>query len=393
MSLSGNSRVNEIFVIGGATVYEQALKSYSEHCKLVILTRIGKDFEADTFMPKIPCDEADAPFTKLHVSKTYQHQDITYDYCFIGNKKLLIAKPELIPTRLMAKYPRHAEMQYLEAIKDIIETGSTKDDRTGVGIIGKFGYQMRYDLEESFPILTTKDVFWRGVAEELIWFVKGDTNAKHLSDKKIRIWDGNASREFLDKIGLKEREEWDLGPVYGFQWRHFGAAYQTMHDDYSGQGFDQLADVIKQIKENPTSRRILMSAWNAADLKKMALPPCHILAQFYVTADGRLSCQMYQRSCDMGLGVPFNIASYSLLTCMLAQVCGLRRGEFIHCLGDAHVYLNHVEPLKEQLQRYPFPFPQLAINPEVTKIEDFKFSDFKLVNYTCHPKIKMEMAV
>lgn len=248
-------------------------------------------------------------------------------------------------------------MQYLEIIKDIIESGSSKDDRTGVGIIGKFGYQMRYDLEESFPILTTKDVFWRGVAEELIWFAKGDTNAKHLSDKKIRIWDGNASREFLDKIGLTEREEWDLGPVYGFQWRHFGAEYKTMHDDYEGQGVDQLAEVIKQIKEQPTSRRILMSAWNASDLTKMALPPCHILAQFYVTADGRLSCQMYQRSCDMGLGVPFNIASYSLLTCMLAQICGLRRGEFIHCLGDAHVYKNHIEPLKEQLTRYPYPFP------------------------------------
>ena len=284
-------------------------------------------------------------------------------------------------------------MQYLEIIKDIIETGSEKSDRTGVGIVGKFGYQMRFDLSESFPLLTTKDVFWRGVAEELVWFVKGDTNAKHLSDKKIRIWDGNASRQFLDGIGLNHREEWDLGPVYGFQWRHFGAAYDTMHSDYSGQGFDQLADVIKQLKHNPTSRRIVMSAWNAADLSKMALPPCHLLAQFYVTADGRLSCQMYQRSCDMGLGVPFNIASYSLLTCMLAQVCGLKRGEFVHVLGDAHVYRNHVEPLQEQLKRYPHPFPQLVLNPDITEIEDFKFSDFKIINYTCHPKIKMEMAV
>ena len=216
---------------------------------------------------------------------------------------------------------------------------------------------MRFDLGESFPILTTKDVFWRGVAEELIWFVRGETNAKLLSDKKIKIWDGNASREFLDKQGLTEREEWDLGPVYGFQWRHFGADYTTMHADYTNQGFDQLAEVIKQLKTNPTSRRILMSAWNASDLTKMALPPCHILAQFYVTADNKLSCQMYQRSCDMGLGVPFNIASYSLLTCMLAQVCGLKRGEFIHCLGDAHVYKNHVEPLMEQLKRHPMPFP------------------------------------
>lgn len=218
-SLAANPRVNEIFVIGGASVYEQALKQYGDQCKLVILTRINKAFpEADTFMPRIPCDDETegAPFTKLYISQTYSHKDITYDYCFLGNRKLLQQRTDLIPTRLMEKYPKHPEMQYLEIIKDIIETGAAKGDRTGVGIIGKFGYQMRFDLEESFPLLTTKDVFWRGVAEELIWFVKGDTNAKHLSDKKIRIWDGNASREFLDKIGLTEREEWDLGPVYGF---------------------------------------------------------------------------------------------------------------------------------------------------------------------------------
>jgi dihydrofolate reductase / thymidylate synthase len=166
--------------------------------------------------------------------------------------------------------------------------------------------------------LTTKDVFWRGVAEELVWFCEGNTNAKDLSDKKIRIWDGNASREFLDKIGLKDREEWDLGPVYGFQWRHFGAEYKTMHDSYEGQGVDQLASIINQIKNEPNSRRMVMIAWNPSALPEMALPPCHIMAQFYVTADKRLSCQMYQRSCDMGLGIPFNIASYSLLTCMLA---------------------------------------------------------------------------
>ena len=169
-------------------------------------------------------------------------------------------------------------MQYLETIKEVMETGSQKDDRTGTGVFSKFGYQMRYDLSESFPMLTTKDVFWRGVAQELIWFLNGDTNAKLLSDKKIRIWDGNASREFLDKIGLTEREEWDLGPVYGFQWRHFGAEYKTMHDNYEGQGVDQLAALIKQLKEDPNSRRILMTAWNPSALPEMALPPCHILA-------------------------------------------------------------------------------------------------------------------
>jgi len=235
-ALSANPKINEIFIIGGNSLYETALKQMGEHCKLVILTRIGKTFEADTFFPRLTTDDTDATsiFTKLHVSRTYSHKDITFDYCFIGNKKLLSQKPELIPTRLLEKYPRHPEMQYLEIIKDIIETGSVKEDRTGVGIVGKFGYQMRYDLEESFPILTTKDVFWRGVAEELIWFVQGNTNAKLLSDKKVKIWDGNASREFLDKIGLGHREEWDLGPVYGFQWRHFGAEYKDMHADYTG---------------------------------------------------------------------------------------------------------------------------------------------------------------
>jgi dihydrofolate reductase / thymidylate synthase len=231
-------------------------------------------------------------------------------------------KPELIPTKLMAKYPKHPEMQYLEIIENVIETGKFKDDRTGTGIYTKFGHQMRYDLQHSFPVLTTKDVFWRGVAEELLWFVKGETNAKLLSDKKIKIWDGNASREFLDNLGLKDREEWDLGPVYGFQWRHFGAKYDTMHKDYTNEGVDQLAQIINTIKTNPNSRRIVMTAWNPSAIPEMALPPCHIFAQFYVSGDEvgkqKLSCQMYQRSCDLGLGVPFNIASYALLTCMLA---------------------------------------------------------------------------
>ena len=222
----------------------------------------------------------------------------------------------------MAKYPKHPEMQYLEIIENVIETGKFKDDRTGTGIYTKFGHQMRYDLQHSFPVLTTKDVFWRGVAEELLWFVKGETNAKLLSDKKIKIWDGNASREFLDNLGLKDREEWDLGPVYGFQWRHFGAKYETMHKDYTNEGVDQLAQIINTIKTNPNSRRIVMTAWNPSAIPEMALPPCHIFAQFYVSGDEvgkqKLSCQMYQRSCDLGLGVPFNIASYALLTCMLA---------------------------------------------------------------------------
>jgi thymidylate synthase len=254
---------------------------------------------------------------------------------------------------------------------------------------------MRFSLRDGvFPLLTTKRTFWRGVAEELIWFVRGDTYAKNLSDRGVHIWDGNGSKAFLEQRGLGHRVEGDLGPVYGFQWRHFGAEYIDHAADYTGKGVDQLAEVIRLIKENPTSRRIVMSAWNPKDMPQMALPPCHMLAQFYVdTERGELSCQMYQRSADMGLGVPFNIASYSLLTRMIAHCTGLKAGEFVHVIGDAHVYLNHVEPLREQLTREPRPFPTLKINTEERDIDKLKYEDFEIVGYKPHKRIKMKMAV
>lgn len=256
-----------------------------------------------------------------------------------------------------------------------------------------FGAQMRFDLRNgTFPLLTTKKVFWRGIAEELLWFIAGSTDAKLLQAKKVRIWDGNSTREFLDKAGFPDREEGDLGPVYGFQWRHFGAQYKTCNDNYDGQGIDQLRDVIERIRKNPSDRRMIMCAWNAVDIPQMALPPCHCLVQFYV-ADGELSCQLYQRSADMGLGVPFNIASYALLTHMVAHITGLKTGDFIHTLGDAHVYLNHIEPLQEQLTRYPKTFPTLRIKRKVEQIEDFVFDDFEMLNYESYPAVKMEMAI
>eukprot|EP00041_Stephanoeca_diplocostata_P005867 m.69734 g.69734 ORF g.69734 m.69734 type:complete len:329 (+) comp16045_c0_seq5:191-1177(+) len=288
--------------------------------------------------------------------------------------------------------PDHDEYQYMNLIKNILRTGKTKGDRTGTGTISIFGAQMRFNLRESFPLLTTKSVFFRGVAEELLWFVKGSTSAKELSEKNVKIWDANGSRKFLDDNGLGHREEGDLGPVYGFQWRHFGAEYTDMHADYSGQGVDQLAAVIETIKTNPNSRRIIMSAWNPPDLPKMALPPCHTMCQFFVL-DGELSCQLYQRSGDMGLGVPFNIASYALLTVMIAHVCGLRPGDFVHTLGDAHVYSNHVDALHVQLERTPRPFPKLNIKRQISSIDDFKYEDFELEGYKPHPKIAMKMAV
>ena len=392
------SGVEKVFVIGGAQVYAEAMKS--PHCQALHLTEVTppvdepEKYKCDAFLPAI-----DPAKFKLYASaKPVREKDgatvqfLTYFGVDPGTGKFRSPGSKVLPAGAVAKGVKHEEMQYLDLIKEIMEEGNVKGDRTGTGTISKFGCQMRFDLRRSFPLLTTKRVFWRGVAEELIWFVKGCTSAKLLQDKDIHIWDGNGSREYLDSVGLGHREEGDLGPVYGFQWRHFGAEYKDMHADYTGQGVDQLAEVIDKIKNNPNDRRILLTAWNPAALKEMALPPCHMFCQFYV-ANGELSCQMYQRSCDMGLGVPFNIASYSLLTCMIAQVCGLKPGDFVHCCGDTHVYSNHVEPLYTQLENEPRPFPTLKINPEKKDIDSFEFSDFEIVGYDPCPRIEMKMAV
>jgi len=288
---------------------------------------------------------------------------------------------------------QHEEYQYLNLIRKVIDEGVLRDDRTGIGTRSIFGSQMRFSLRDGvIPVLTTKRIFWKGVLKELLWFISGDTSSLTLSNDGVKIWDGNGCRQFLDSLGFLDREEGDLGPIYGFQWRYFGAEYVDMHTDYTGQGVDQLQDCIETIKNNPNSRRIILSAWNPSMLKQMALPPCHVMCQFYV-ANGELSCMMYQRSCDMGLGVPFNIASYSLLTHMIAHVCGLKPGEFIHTLGDVHVYTNHVEPLEEQLKRTPRQFPKLDIKRKVDNIDDFVYEDFELLDYNPDKPIKMEMAL
>jgi thymidylate synthase len=235
-------------------------------------------------------------------------------------------------------------------------------------------------------------MFVRGLIEELLWFISGSTNANILSEKGVKIWDPNGSRKYLDSLGLTHREEGDLGPIYSFQWRHFGAQYVNMHTDYTNKGVDQLMNIISTLKTNPNDRRMILCSWNPPDLPIQALPPCHVLCQFYVS-NGELSCQMYQRSCDMGLGVPFNIASYALLTKILAHVCGLKCGDFIHTLGDAHVYKNHISALNIQLLRKPRPFPKLLITTSNTDIEKFKIDDFKLVDYEPFDKINMEMSV
>ena len=262
--------------------------------------------------------------------------------------------------------------QYQELLQHILDKGTKKEDRTGTGTISVFGYQMRFNLEEGFPLVTTKKLHLRSIIHELLWFLAGDTNVKYLQDNKVRIWD-----EWADENG-------ELGPVYGKQWRSW-----TTRD---GGSIDQIVQAVETLKKNPDSRRIIVSAWNVEDLPKMALAPCHCLFQFYV-ADGKLSCQLYQRSADTFLGVPFNIASYALLTLMMAQVCGLKPGDFVHTFGDVHLYLNHLEQAELQLSRELRPLPQMKINPDVTSIFDFKYEDFELIGYDPHPHIKAEVSV
>ena len=286
--------------------------------------------------------------------------------------------------------------QYINLIKDVLEKGTYKSDRTGTGTISYFGYQMRFDLSDGFPLVTTKKVFLKGIIHELLWFIKGDTNIKYLVDNGVKIWNewpyktysessefkGETLEEFVEKIKNEPgfAEKWgNLGPVYGKQWRNFN-------------GVDQLANIIEQIKTNPNSRRLIVSSWNPVDIPSMALPPCHSLYQFYVN-DGKLSLQLYQRSGDIFLGIPFNIASYSLLLMIVADLCGLKPGTFVHTIGDAHIYSNHIDQVKLQISREPYPLPQMIIKNHHDRIEDYVFEDFELVNYQCHARIKGEVAV
>lgn len=262
--------------------------------------------------------------------------------------------------------------QYLDLMQTVLDRGVRKEDRTGVGTLSVFGYQNRYNLAEGFPAVTTKKLHLRSIIHELLWFLQGDTNIGYLRDNRVTIWD-----EWADENG-------DLGPVYGYQWRSWPGP--------DGRSYDQIGLLIDRIKKNPHSRRHIVSGWNVAFVDEMALPPCHTLFQFYVS-EGKLSCQLYQRSADVFLGVPFNIASYALLTMMVAQVTGYEAGEFVHTFGDAHLYLNHLDQARLQLTREPYPLPQMAVNPDVENIFDFRFEDFELRNYQCHPHIKAPIAV
>jgi len=287
----------------------------------------------------------------------------------------------------------HEEQQYLDLIKRLFSNGSKEMSRNG-NVISTFGNMMRFSLKDGYlPLLTTKKVAWKTCFKELFWFIKGSTNNQELKDQNVHIWDANASREFLDSRNLTYEEN-DLGPVYGHQWRHFNASYENCHNNYSGKGVDQLQNIIDMLKDptQRTSRRMIISAWNPCQIDQMALPPCHILFQFYVRENKYLSCSMYQRSGDVGLGVPFNIASYSLLTHIIAKHCGLIADEFVYFLGNAHIYEEHIEPLKRQVERLPYEFPQIKINKVHDSIEEYTLDDITWISeYTFHQPIKMNM--
>ncbi len=286
----------------------------------------------------------------------------------------------------------HPELQYLGLIKNIIKRGTLTKSRNG-NTLNTIGTMSKYNLENgTLPLLTTKKVAWKTCLRELLWFINGDTDNNSLRSKNVNIWNGNSTREFLDSRNLRHYKEGDLGPIYGFQWRNWNAPYWGSHVNYRDRGIDQLAGIISSLKdpEERYSRRLIMSAWNVEQLSSMALPPCHVLSQFHVLDDDKLYCSIYQRSGDVGLGIPFNIASYSLLTHMIADLCGLKATELVHFIGNAHIYESHVEALKEQVEREPYEFPKIYINSK-NDIDDFVVKDFNLENYKYHPSIKMDM--
>ena len=371
-----NKDITDVYIIGGAIIFRELLQRVPiQH---LWVTQIMADFNCDTCL-----NPSDIPYDKFILETSCMYND--HEHWF--RRQHWIHKDYHVQ-----QYHSIEEIRYLELLQTVKLTGKLTKDRTGVGTLSVFGKSLEFDLACGFPLLTTKRVFFRGVAEELFWFLKGDTNVKNLQAKGIHIWDGNTSREYLDKIGHYNRLEGDAGKIYGFQWRHWGAKYIDCYTDYQGHGYDQIQEVINLIRTNPNSRRILFSAWNPQDLADMALPPCHVLYQFYVQQDGCLACQMYQRSADLFLGVPFNIASTALLTTLIATTCDRKPGKIRVVFGDAHIYLNHLDAVEEQLNRLPRSFPKLTIKHKRERLEDYQWSDLLLEGYNPHPAIKAPMA-
>jgi dihydrofolate reductase/thymidylate synthase len=371
------SHLMRIFVIGGEYLYQHFLPQAHK----VFLTHVHKQYDCDRFFPGLP---SSFQLKRVGIPRFDEQEQVTYQH--------------LVYERANNGTPCQ-ERVYLNMAQDIIEHGNERQDRTSTGTISVFGRQMRFDISKSVPLLTTKRLPWKQCVEELLWFLCGDTNAKHLQDKGIKIWDGNSTRAFLDKVGLTHLEEGDVGANYSFQWRHFGAEYKDCHTDYSGKGVDQIEYVLHLLRTDPMSRRIFLSAWNPADLLKTALPPCHVSAQFYVELDNHgkkhLSCHMYQRSCDFFLGEPWNMLSYTVLTYILAKKADMVPKELIISTGDTHIYMNHVEQIQEQLHREPRPWPVLMLKDEVRTKDWSQLSvdDFMLSGYFPHPSIKGAMAV
>lgn len=369
--------IGTVFYCGGQTIYEQALV-YAPLFDSFLITHLEISVDG--------CDR-------------YFDLEILKNKCSLVKSSFFEGSEEPSGT-FMHYVPSYAvsnnlhEVQYLKLCKKILLEGEKRDDRTGVGTYSLFGQCLEFSLSNgTLPCLTSKKLALKAVIKELIWFISGSTNSKELEKQGVKIWTGNTSREFLDSRGLTSLKEGDIGAGYGFQWRHFGADYHGMEQCYEGKGVDQLSEIVHLIKNDPFSRRIILTAWNPASLSSMALPPCHMMAQFYVSSSGELSCQMYQRSCDVFLGIPFNIMSYSLLTHMIAHVCGLRASKLTMCLGDTHIYQNHVDQVLTQLKNVPYSFPTVSLSHKIKNIFDFSLDDIVVENYESHSYIKAPMAV
>jgi len=370
LQISGGRSYEEVFIAGGEQIYEEAVRNFLYLCRKIYVTKFKTDYECDLFFPW----ESIKDFPEFRNS-TQTRDFIRY-----------IFAPQI----------DHQEYQYLNLLKKVMDEGESKIDRTGIGTVSTFGARMEFDISERIPILTTKKVNFDNIIKELLFFVSGKTDTNILRDQGVKIWVKNTTREFLDERGLTDWEEGDMGAGYGFQWRHWGAKYEGADTDYREQGIDQLTTLVQQIKENPQSRRHILSTWNVSDLDKMVLPPCHCLVQFNVSGDRKhLDCQLYQRSGDLFLGVPYNIASYSFLTCMIGHLTGLRPRKLIHIIGDAHIYNNHCSQVRKQITRIPHPFPTLKFrkSARIHNIDDFEFDSFLIQGYTSWPSISAQMAI
>ena len=371
----------KIFVIGGSMVFDECFKNYKNYLDSIYLTEYDNYYNSDDVI-KFPREIFD------NTELIYQEKSIESD-CRIYDSDITKVK-HYYKIYQSKHFMNLSELKYLKIMNNIISEKNIVDSRNG-NVYNTFGERMIFDLKDGIPLLTTKRVGNKTILRELLWFIKGSTNNKELKEKNVHIWDQNASKEFLQSRNLNYEED-DLGPIYGFQWRHFGAKYENCHTNYEGLGIDQLKNVIDLIRNDPTSRRIIMSAWNPLDLDKMALPPCHVLCQFSVNKiQGTIDCQLYQRSGDMFLGVPFNIASYSFLLCIICHITKYTPGKLIHILGDSHIYEDHIKVVKEQLRRIPIEYPKLEISDELESIDDIQEEYFTINNYKHYPKLSAPM--